>query len=208
MYSKKIRRIRICLFWRSVYYSFCWIEFLEDRSFSLGFLSKAFKLSEFGSAVLRDGKFSGHASTLSSGNVNIRDAINPHITFHPPKIWQSKGVVHMAAKNGIVDEFELDWFPVKETKMLLCAYTGEINKLDKDNKRKSRYQIINVPPDFRCLRMELVIYPRLPKYPKPAKIIHIPTAIGNIHGGCPDYIISCYFYKNEVVVPQFYYSSE
>ncbi|MGD9143888.1 MAG: hypothetical protein PVG61_08585, partial [Dehalococcoidia bacterium] len=96
----------------------------------------------------------------------------------------------------------------KKTEMLLCAYTGEIEKLDKDKKKKSRYRIIDVPPDVQCLRMEMVVYPRLPKYPKPAKVRHVPGIIGNIHGECPDYVLSCYFYNNEVVVPQLYYASE
>jgi hypothetical protein len=208
MHPKKIRKIRICIFHRGNYYSFCWIEFLENGSFSLGFLSQSLRFTEYGSAILRNGHFSEHTRVVTSGNVDIKQAISPHVTYHTPKLWQNKGIVHMKASNGVVDEFELDWFPVKKTEMLLCAYTGEIEKLDKDKKKKSRYRIIDVPPDVQCLRMEMVVYPRLPKYPKPAKVRHVPGIIGNIHGECPDYVLSCYFYNNEVVVPQLYYASE
>ena len=208
MYPKKIRRIRICLFWRGNFYSFCWIEFLENGSFSLGFLSRVFKLTEYGTARLRDGYFSDHIKTLTSGNVDIKDADSPHVTFHTPFIEQNSGIVHMVAANGEVDEFELNWFPVRKADKLLYAYTGDIEKLDRDSKKKSRYQIVDVPSDVQCLRMELMIYPRFPKYPKPAKITHDLGAIANIHGGCPDYMLSCYFYKNAVVEPQFYFASE
>jgi len=208
MYPKKIRRIRICLFWRGNYYSFCWIEFLENDSFSIGFLSKVFKFTEYGTARLRDGYFSDHAKTLTTGNVDIKDAASPHVTFHTPKICQDSGIVHMVAANGNVDELELNWFPVRKADKLLYAYTGDIAKLDKDRKKKSRYQIVDVPPNVQCLRMELMIYPRLPKYPKPPKIMHDPGAIANIHGGCPEYMLSCHFYKNKVVEPQLYFAAE
>lgn len=208
MYPKKIRRIRICLFWRGNYYSFCWIEFLENGSFSLGFLSRVFNFTEHGTARLRDGYFSNHAKTLTSGDVDISDADSPHITFHTPKIEQNSGIVHMVAANGKVDELELNWFPVIKYDKLLYAYTGDIAKLDRDKKKKSRYQIVDVPSDVQCLRMELMIYPRFPKFPKPPRLVHIPRAIGNIHGCCPDYVLSCYFYKNEVVKPQSYFAHE
>jgi hypothetical protein len=207
-HPKKIRRIRICLFWKGYYYSFCWIEFLEDGSFSVGFLSKIFKLTEIGSATLRNGYFSKHIQTLTRGNIKIKDAISPHITFHQPKIEQTIGIVHMIAENGIVDEIELDWFPVKKADTLLYAYTGDIEKLDRDTKKKQRYRVVDVSPNIRCLRMELMIYPRTPKYPQPAKIIHNPNAIANIHGACPDYMLSCFFYKNDVVEPQLYFAAE
>jgi hypothetical protein len=208
MVSNKIRKIRICLFWRGNYYSFCWIEFLEDGSFPIGFLSKVFKFTEYGTAILRDGYFSNHAKTLAAGNVNINDADSPHVTFHTPKVFQNRGIVHMVAANGRVDELELNWWPVKKADIILYAYTGDIARLDNDRKKKSRYQIVDVPSDSKCLRMELMIYPRSHKYPNPAKIFHAPGAIANIHGGCPEYIVSCYFYKNEVVEPQFYFAAQ
>ncbi|GAI29754.1 unnamed protein product, partial [marine sediment metagenome] len=108
-----------------------WIEFLQDSSFSLGFLSRVFKFTEYGSAIARSGYFTEHVKILTSGNVDIKDADSPHVTFHPPKIRQDRGVVHMVAKNGLVDEFELDWFPVKKDQTLLYAFTGDIAALDK-----------------------------------------------------------------------------
>jgi hypothetical protein len=208
IHPKKIRKIRICLFWRGIYYSFCWVEFLEGGSFSLGFLSSVFKFTEYGTARLRDGHFCDHVKTLTSGDVDIKNADSPHITFHTPHIEQNSGIVHMVAANGKVDELKINWFPVRKANILLYAYTGDIAKLDIDRKKKSRYQIVNVPLGVRCLRMELLIYPRTPEYPKPAKLKHNPNAIANIHGGCPDYMLSCYFYQNAVVDPQLYFAAE
>jgi len=95
MHPKSIRRIRIYFAWRGDYYSFCWIEFLQDGSLSLGFLSRVFKFTEYGSAIARSGYFREHTEILTSGNVDIKDADSPHVTFHPPNIGQNKGIVHM-----------------------------------------------------------------------------------------------------------------
>lgn len=208
LYPKRIRRIRIYFAWRSSYYSFCWIEFLQDGSFSLGFLSRVFKFTEYGSAIARSGHFTDHAKILTRGNVGIKDADSPHVTFHPPNIGQSRGIVHMTSKNDLVDEFELDWFPVKKSQTVLFAYTGDIAVLDKSTKAMKQYQTISVPSNLKCLRMEMTVYPRSPKYPKPAQIIHIPDALGNIHGGCQYYVVSCYFYGNDMVEPALYLASD
>lgn len=194
--------------WRGGCYSFCWIEFLKDGSLSLGFVSKVFKFTEYGTAIAYSGCFTEPLKTLTSGNVDVKDADSPHVTFHPPKIGQSRGVVHMVAKNGTVDEFELDWYPVKKAQTLLCAFTGEIAAIDIADKTKTQYQVVSVPSNLQCLRMELIIYARSPKYPKPATIIHIPNAVGNIHGGCLDYIASCYFYGNDLVERALYIASD
>jgi hypothetical protein len=207
MHPKRIRKVQIYFAWRGSYYSFCWIEFLQDGSFSLGFLSKIFKFTEYGSAIARSGYFTEHVETLTTSSIDIKDADSPHVTFHPPRIGQNRGVVHMVAKNGTVDEFELDWFPVKKAQAMLYAFTGDITALDKAE-TMPRYQIVSVPSNLQCLRMELIVYPRSPKYPKPAKIIHIPSAVGNIHGGCPNYIVSCYFYGNDLVEPALYLASD
>lgn len=208
MYPKKMRKIRICLAWKGNFYSFCWIELLEDHSFSLGFQSKNLKFTEYGSAILAKKRFSNHMNTLTNGNIDIKNAISPHISFHPPKIDQKKGIVHMVAKNGVVDEFELDWYPVNKFDRLLYAYTGDIARLDKDIKKRYRYQDIFISPTNQCLRMELAVYPRIPPYPKPPKILVMPNAIGDFHGFSPEYIISCYFYKNEIVKPAIYFAAE
>ena len=151
MYPKRIRKIRICFAWRGSHYSFCWIELLQDSSFSLGFPSRVFKFTEYGSAIARSGEFTEHLKVLTSGNVDIKDADSPHVSFHPPKIGQSEGVVHMVAKNGKVDEWELDWFPVEKAHLLLCAFTGDIARLDKTMETKTRSQVVLVPSDLHCL---------------------------------------------------------
>ncbi|MFC1995647.1 hypothetical protein ACFLVM_02080 [Chloroflexota bacterium] len=208
LHPKRIRRIRIYFAWRGGYYSFCWIEFLQNGSLSLGFLSRVFNFTEYGSAIARSGHFTEHAKILTRGNVDIKNADSPHITFHPPNIRKNGGIVHMISKNGLIDEFELDWFPVKKSQTVLYAFTGDIGVLDRSNKAMKQYQIISVPSNLKCLRMELAIYPRSPKYPKPANFIHIPDAIGNIHGGCPYYVVSCYFYENDMVEPALYLASD
>lgn len=207
-HPKRVRRIRICFAWRGRYYSFCWMELLQDGSFSVGFLSRVFKFTEYGSAIARSGNFAEHVKILTSGNVDIRDADSPHVTFHPPKIGQNRGVVHMVTKNGKVDEWELDWYPVKRTHGLVYAFTGDIAALDKAMKKRTQYQIISVSSNLQCLRMELIVYPRSPRYPKPATFIHFPKAVGNVHGVCPEYIVSCYFYGNDLVEPALYLASD
>jgi len=207
MVQKRNRKIRISILSKKRYYSFCWIEFLKDGSFSLGFNSKIMNFTEYGTAVLRNGRFTEYEQTLTSGKLNIKDAKNPHITFHPPNISQKKGIVHIIASNGMVDELEVDWFPVTKPEVILYVYTGEIGKLDIDTKKRSSHEIVDVPADVTCLRMELLIYPRNPKYPKPADLMHDKYALANITGGSPDYILSCLFYKNEVVEPQMYFTT-
>jgi hypothetical protein len=177
-------------------------------SFSLGFLSEVFKFTEYGSAIVRSGHFTEHTKIITSGNINIINAKNPHVTFHPPKIGQNKGIVHMTAINGKVDEFQLDWFPVKKAQPVLYTFTGDIATLDKATKTMPQYQIVSVPSSLQCLRMELIIYPQSAKYPKQAIFTHFPEAIGNIHGSCPDYIVSCYFYGNNLVEPALYLATD
>ena len=194
------RKMRIYLFWRKCYHSFCWVQLLIDGSFSFGFQSKTLRFTEWGTAIARSGYFTEHAQTLAGGSVNIKNVNFPHVTFHSPTIQQKRGVVHFVGSNGKVDEWELDWFPVMRTQALLYAYTSDIAILEKTTKLKGRNEIAVIPPNIQCLRMELFIHPRSATLVQ----IHDPSAIANIHGFCPNYIVSCLFYENNLVAPALY----
>ena len=206
MKKEWIGKIRIYLYLRESFYSFCWINMLKDGSLSFGFMSKTLRFTEYGSCVVRSGAFTDHTQTLTRGNMDIKNANTPHVTFHPPRIDKKSGIAHMVDDKGKVDEWELDWFPVKKPQSLLYAYTGNITALDKTFQPKGRYLIATLPPNSQCLRMELILYPNPdPQFPK---VVHYPSAVANIHGGCPNYIVSCYFYDNNLVKPALYVASD
>lgn len=200
------RKIRIYLLQGNIYYSFCWLQFLKDGSLSFGFQSKKLQqIREYGSAVSRSGFFTGHAPILRSGNVDIRDVSESHITFHPPKVFQKSGIVHIVAnKKEKVDEFELDWFPVNSPQIPLYVYSGDIANLEKTTNLKGRYEIIQLPSSVQCIRMELKLYP-IPR--KPIRIDD-PHALTNIHGFCPKYIVSCRFYKDNAIEAGYYIATD
>jgi len=162
------------------------------------------RFTEYGSAVVRSGSFTEHVQTLPKGNVHIQNIIAPHVTFHPPRIQQKSGIVHYVGSNGIVDEWELDWFPVNQPQLLLCAYSGDITRLEKVTKLKERHEIATLPSNVQCVRMELTIYPRSATLAQ----IHDQSVIANIHGYCPNYIVSCHFYENSVVTPALYMATD
>jgi hypothetical protein len=191
------RKIRIYLLWRKCYHSFCWVQLLKDGSFSFGFQSRKLRFTEWGTAVVRSGYFTEHIQTLAGGSVNIKDVSFPHVTFHSPAIQQKSGIVHLVGSNGIVDEWELDWFPVKTAQALLYAYTGDIAILEKATRLSERHEIAVIPSSMQCLRMELIIHPRSATL----KQIHDQSAIANIHGFCPNYIVSLCFYENPLAEP-------
>ena len=202
--SERIRKIHIYLRLGRNLHSFCWINLLKNGSLSFGFTSKTQKLVEYGTSVVRSGFFSEHAQILTRGTVDIKDAGPSHVTFHPPRIEQKSGVAHVIASNGRVDEWELDWFPVKKPQLLLAAYTGEIAKLD-IAELKDHYEVVRVPPNLRCLRMELMLYPNQPTL---TLRLDDPNAITHIMGICPNYIVSCNFYENPVAELAFYVATE
>jgi hypothetical protein len=199
--SKKewIGKVRIYLGYRKSLYKFCWISMEKDNSLLFGFSSKTFRFIEYGSSVVRAGYFTDESPILTRGNINVKDAKTPHITFHPPRLYQKSGLVHMIDENGRVDEWELDWFPVKKPNSLLFAYTGSLLALDRETKPKGKYQVVVIPPNLQCLRMELILFPNLS--PQTPKVLHRPDAVGNVHGLCVNYIVSCYFYPNPLGKP-------
>lgn len=137
---KFFKRQRLYLKNGNVIHPFCWIEFLEDGSFSIGLLTKVIKITEFGSAIQQQGFFDNHVQTLRQGKSNIDDIADPHYTFHPPKINQNRGLVHIVGVNGKVDEWELDWFPVTKMINILKLYSGTIDLLGTVKKTKKTIQ--------------------------------------------------------------------
>lgn len=206
MRKEWIGQIRIYLYLRKNYYSFCWINLQEDGSFSFGLLSRTLRFTEWGSAVARSGAFTDHTKILTRGNVDIKDADRPHVTFHPPSVHQVNGFVHMRDNNdNVVDEWQLDWFPVKKAQLLLCAYSGDISILPKEARPKGQHEIAILPSNVQCLRMELIL---LPRSEQSIKLLHSAGALANIHGICPKYVIACHFYKNNLVNPALYIATD
>jgi len=200
-----IGKVRMYLHFRATYYSFCWISMEKDGSLLFGFSSKTLRFIEYGSSVVRSDIFTEHTQTLTRGNMDIKDAKTPHVTFHPPRIEQKSGIAHMVSDKGKVDEWELDWFPVKKAQLLLCAYTGDIAMLPKEIEPKGRHEVARLPSNVQCLRMELVLHP---KSEKSLKVLHSLGAVANIHGVCPKYVVSCHFYNNNLVEPALYMASD
>ena len=80
--AKFVRKKRIYLKAGAATHPFLWIEFLDDGSFSLGFMSKQVKLTEYGSAIQRGSEFTRHAQVVRRGNITIDETEAPHYTFH------------------------------------------------------------------------------------------------------------------------------
>jgi hypothetical protein len=199
------RKIRIYLYWRNNHHSFCWLKFLKDGSLSFGFQPRELqKIREWGSAVTKSGEFVEHTPVLRRGNVELKDIKESHLTFHPPRIRQKSGIVHAVAnKNKIVDEFELDWFPVTRAQTPLYVYSGDISKLERIAALKGRHEIVEVPNNVHCLRMKLTLYPM----PQRRLRLDDPNAFANIFGFCPNYIVTCRFYPDTEVEAGYYIAS-
>lgn len=188
------RKTRIHLRWHAHYYSLCWAEFLKDKSFSVGINSRNIRFDEYGSAVSRGAQFTDHLEAdITAGNVSIRDAKDHHVTFHPPRLNQRSGIIHLVASNGKVDEWPLDWFPVAKPQPVLRVTVADVDSLGQRAQPKRPYSIVAVPSNVRSLRMELCLHPRA----TPRLRLHNPTALANIHGFSPDYIASFYIFKDD-----------
>lgn len=204
--SKKnwIGELRIYLLHRNTYRSFCWISMWKDASLFFALTSKTMRFTEYGSSIVRSGYFVDHLQTLTRGNLDIKETHKPHISFHPPSIGQKSGIAHMVDVKGKVDEWELDWFPVRRPQSLLFAYTGDIAKLDKVTTLKGRSEVVNVPDKIHCLRMELILRP----IPKSPKRIDQPNALTNIIGFAPHYIVCCHFDPINIVDAAVYIATD
>ena len=197
-----IGKLRVYLSSGNSYHAFCWISLWKDGSLLFG-LSPKVSFTEYGSAVERSGRFTGHTKTLRAGDINIQDAKSPHVSFHPPTRIQHKGgIAQMRSGASYVDRWQLDWFPVKSAMHLLSAKTGYITSLEEVLQLKQPYEIVNVPANVQYLEMKLLVYPRKPI------ILHDPTSLTKLIGGCPHYIVCCYFYQCDPCVPELYMSAE
>jgi len=193
--SKKdwIGELRIYLLQRGVYRSFCWMNMQQNGSLLFSFSSKTARLIEYGRSVVQSGNFVDHSKTITRGTIDIKDAKHPHISFHPPRITQKSGIAHLKDANGNVDEWDLDWFPVKNSQAILYAYSGDISKLSQVVHLKGNHQVVDIPNNVDCIQMELVLYP------KSVQIVGRWDVLTNIIGVCPHYIVCCHFLPIRVV---------
>ena len=199
---KFVRKKRIYLKRGVETYSFLWIEFLDDGSFSIGLMSKQVKLTEYGSAIQRGLQFEQHAQVVRRGNVSINESETPHYTFHPPKITQKRGIVHMIDPNGKIDEWEFDWFPVRKVDHILTMHSGRLDLLGTVVRPKKNFSIIAVPPGAEGLRMDMFICP------VGAHIALDSLAIDNVIGGCKHYNLVCSFYTDSSTQFSIYVATE
>jgi hypothetical protein len=200
--AKFVRKKRIYLKAGAAIHPFLWIEFLDDGSFSLGFMSKQVKLTEYGSAIQRGAEFTQHAQVVRRGNIPIDETETPHYTFHPPRISQRSGIVHMVDATGKIDEWEFDWFPVRKVDHILTVYSGQLTLLGTVVRPRKNFSIIAVPPSAQGLRMDMFICPVR---------THIgldSLAIDNVIGGCKHYNLVCSFYKDSSTRFSIYVATE
>ncbi len=185
---KFVRKKRIYILRQKLLHPLCWIEFLEDGSFSIGLISNKINFTEYGSAIQRGLSFEDHVQIIKWGRLKIQETKTPHYTFHPPRISQDIGLVHMVDPNGKVDEWEIDWFPVVKTQHLLTLNTGHLETLGAVTKTKKNSSIINAPNGCIGLRMDMFITP------VGANVELDRSAIDNVIGGCKNYNLICSFY--------------
>ena len=111
-------------------------------------------------------------------------------------------MVHMIDPNGKVDEWVLDWFPVKETQHLLTINSGQIKALGTVMNPKKNYSLITVPQGCRSIKMHMFISPAR------VSLRLNPSAIDNVIGGCKLYNLICSFYKDSNDAFCFYVANE
>jgi len=201
--TKFVRKMRIYLKQLQALIPFCWIEFLEDGSFSVGIMSNNVKFIEYGSAIQNNLKFKNHLKTITRGDIKVEKAKAPHYSFHPPKIHQSSGVVHLIDSNKKrVDEWKLDWFPVKGTNHILTLYSGRFACLGTVSKTKLNHSIIPLSSNIESIRMDMFLTPI------GSNVAFDPSAINTVYGGCRYYNIICSFYEDQEDALCFYIANE
>ena len=193
--TKFVRKKRIYLKRGTQIYPFIWIEFLDDASFSVGLISKQVKLTEYGSAIQRELQFQEHAEVLRRGKVDISEAETPHYTFHPPRISQKNGIVHMVNQSGKIDEWEFNWFPVITVDHILTVHSGNLELLGTVAGPRRNHSLVAVPHRSHGMRMDMFICP------VGAHVELDPLAKDNVIGGCKHYNLICSFYSDDT--PQF-----
>jgi len=196
-----IGKVRVYLYLRGNYYEFCWINLWKDGSLFFGFMSKI-PFIEYGTAKTKSGDFVEHVQTLARGNINIKEANFPHLSFHPPRVSQKTGIVHIRDGKNFVDKWDLDWFPVNKPMHLMTIYSGDITRLKKVIKLKKPNEVVNLSSNIKYLRMDLILYPRVPN------IFHDPKSFTKLIGVCPNYLVCCYFYSCNPSDAAFYAATE
>ena len=158
-----VGKIRVYLYLSGNYYEFCWINLWKDGSLFFGFMSRI-PFTEYGTAKIQSGDFIEHIQTLARGNLNIKEANFPKLSFHPPRVSQKTGIVHIRDGRNFVDKWDLDWFPVKKPTHLLTIDSGRITTFEKTVKLKRPNEVVSLPVNIEYLRMDLILYPRKPNY--------------------------------------------
>jgi len=201
MTKKWLGRVQVYLSRGREVHSFCWLNMAKDGSLSFGLSSSSVRFAEYGKAVSRGGTFVGHAKTLTRGNADIADAPRAHATLHPPSLRQSTGIAQMKDDRRVVDRWELDWFPVANANLVGVLYSGRIVDLSSPSRSTGKREIVNVPTDVECLRMDIVLFPRKPRS---SMRLDSPGTMTNLVGICPHYLVGCHFYRDDQTTAAMY----
>lgn len=206
MNKKKNRKLRIYVKQDNKYFPFCWVELLQDGSFSFGLSSKRINFTEYGSAILKSGKFTDHKQTITRGKIKIKDAKAPHVTFHPPGILQQSGIVNFTTTNGKIDTWTLNWFPVRQKQQLAYITVNNLKEISNSSRPKKQYRVVPMPKNIQSFRMNLEINKRN----TPITKLHDNSTISNtcIFGYSPNYILALKFYKDTPKTTSIYIASD
>lgn len=199
---KFVRKKRIYLKRGPQIYPFIWIEFLDDASFSLGFMSKQVKMTGYGSAIQRGLRFQEHTEVMRRGRVQIGNAEAPHYTFHPPALSQRSGIVHVVDQSGKIDEWEFDWFPVAAVDHIVTVHSGRLELLGTVAGPRKNHSIVAASSASQGMRMDMFICP------VGARVELDPLATDNIIGWCKHYELVCSFYPDDTAPFSIYVANE
>jgi len=204
--NKKNRKLRIYIKQDSKYLPFCWVELLQDGSFSFGLSSKRINFKEYGSAILKSGRFTDHKQTITKGKIKIKAAKAPHATFHPPGISQQSGIVNFTTTNGKIDTWALDWFPVRQKQQLAYITVDNFKEISNSSRPKKQYRVVSIPKNLQSFIMILEINKRN----TPITKLHDNNTISNtcIFGYSPNYIVALKFYKDNPKTTSIYIASD
>ncbi len=194
--------LQVYLRQKAIYRRFCWISMGEDGSLFFNFTSKTTKLTEYGTSVLRSGYFIEHPEIPVKGNMDIKLAKQPHISFHPPSLNHKWSIAHFKDGRRTVTEWRLDWFPVRKAQLLMYAFSGNIEQLDAITKPTGDgSEIIIIPDNTSFVQMDLFLYPNLDIPQLVGRLYKVPHLIGR----CPHYMVSCMFYPSKEPYPLSWY---
>lgn len=184
--QESFRKKRVFLVSNDGIHEFCWIRMALDGSLHLGFSKSYGPITETGAAYEK--------GTMIKLKPEARPSVGleegPHLSFHPPKIDEKFGIAHFKAKSGVLDRWTLDWFPVKNVKLIARAFSGPL--IFKKTKVLSDQFLIYVSERAKCIRMDIVVAPRGTPF------VETGNAIDVCIGFTPLYALLLCFYPVEV----------